>query len=248
MNSKTAQHLLRFTHPDQLADRGIQKAIVAAGNADNWKAEFTTQTQTDKCISAALDELSLQADDLKSLASTRALFSGKANKIHLSLRDPTVLGVLFAILLLTGFFIWFFLTSIDRIQGEERLLDLVKAGATEDVQQFDEVDTTLGTLDDWFTLNGVSDIWIPEKFLSKKVLAARTFTHRGNNIACALLPENQILVYIFRGAPQGIKAPDEDKWYYANNSKESIGLIEHDGVCFVVVIRGKLQELKNALR
>ncbi|MFV0416254.1 MAG: hypothetical protein ACK5NG_07790 [Chthoniobacterales bacterium] len=248
MNTKTARRFLKFMHPDQLSSPEVRKALASAGNDADWKAEFDLQTQTDTPVADACGEICLQPGEFESLVSTRELFTEKGRKIHLSLRDPTVLGVVFAVLLLVGFFFWFLLGSLDRIHGEEKLLDLVKAGATEEIQQFDEVDSTLGELDDWFTMNGVSRLWIPEKFLPEKVLAVRTFNYRGNQVASALLPRQQMLVYIFQGKPLGIEAPDENKWYYAKSPKESVALIERNGVCFVVVIRGKIPELKQALQ
>jgi len=242
MNPKTARRKIKLSRPDEVGE-----FQAAAGQDTAWQAELESQLSTDRSLLQAVRSLQLQAEESAKLQEPLDKIHARAGMHRFSLRDPAVLGMAFAFLLLAAFLTWQFLSSRDQVTGQSAVFGLIDLGAKSPEQQFEAVDSTLGELDDWFVMNGVEGLWVPETFRPLKVLAARVFTYEGAAVACAALPGEEMLVYIFRGRNLNVSAPNEGNWYFVSNGKESGALMEKNGVCFLAVIRGSRQDMKEQL-
>jgi len=172
----------------------------------------------------------------------------EASRHHgFSFRDPAVLAVTLAFLLMLAFLIWQFLGNLGKIEGEDELFALISEGASSAEQEFEPVVSPLAGLDDWFVMNGVDRFWVPNSFQSLEAVAARVFRFNGTYVGCAAIPNQQMLVYSFAPMALGINLPQDNQWHFAARGQEAAALIEKDGMIFVAVIRGELSELKSRL-
>jgi hypothetical protein len=201
----------------------------------------------DLVLRQALQELSPDESTLARLTQEGANLAAKGRGVGLSPRDPAFLAVVFAAVLLVALAVWMFLGQGDTFPGEDEVLRLLQKGTSATADEYEPVAVPLREMGDWFALQGLEGFWTPSGFGEQQTLAARVFTFEGTKVASVLLPEHQMIVYLFDGATMGIEVQPPGHWRFLSSGEDVGAVVQKGRVCFLVARRGSAEELRDAL-
>lgn len=243
MTPKAARHFLAIQHPDDIEHhRDCRRALAAVDRAPDLRADVDRQIGIDREWAARLHAVPLPeaiAERLHVLGRTAA-----ARRKRFSFGDPAILSALLGLFLLAGILTWHLMGRAG-VFPEEALavaIDGVKLRA----DQFEPVEESAGALEDWFLLKGFEKFRIPEGFDQYEVAGARLFKVDGQPVAALAVPENYMFFFIFDGRPAGVSLEPEGSWIFTEfDFRYAAALRQDQGVCFLVVIRGKKEELEK---
>lgn len=199
-------------------------------------------------LRAEMEFLQPTAAQVSRLEEIAAMLERRAGSWVPSLRDPGVLGLLAACVLLLGIGFWLFSQGGRGLEGEAKLKRLLESAAQAEATEYEPVSTPLHQMDDWLALQGLEGFWLPEALQNSQALAVRIFTFEGTRVAAVLLPEQQMLVCFFDPNPLGILLPEQETWNYFSSGNNTAAAAIKGRLCIVAAIRGTQAELERILQ
>jgi hypothetical protein len=247
MNSKTAARLLPCFQPDH--DPGkearLLKAVRFAEGDPELKPRLEAQAAFDAKIAEKLGEISVPPGLAEKLS---ALEEGERAKAwHAPLTNPAVLAAVLSLAIVGFLVIHAVMERSEDFQGREIAERMVGSAAQMTGVEFEPIKPTeLGRLNDWFAMNGVERFETPSEFAAFKAVGCRVYKQAGFPVAQALVEENNMLVYVFRGADLGIN-PEGENWRVFTVDEYAGAIRGLGDLCFMIGFRGKKPEMQQFL-
>ncbi len=166
---------------------------------------------------------------------------------HLSAKNPAMLAVGMAFLLLIAILVWQFTGRAGSFP--EEAAKIVEVARKAKQEQFAPVDVKVETLPDWFAMQGFDGLNIPTGLESLNAVGVRTFQHEGETVAqmAVLDGEKNIYMLSFPAGPFGIGGLREDSWQLGTSGRFVSAITERGGYCFLVTFTGTEEEMKSFL-
>lgn len=210
-------------------------------------ASPTPPQEAETRLHSQITALGPAPETLQSLLAAARDAEHHATHKPFSLRDPGLLAAGFALLLVLGFGIWSMLAKADSISGEAELRQLLAEATSAGAEAYEPVESRLTELADWFVLKGIDSFRAPPGFGMQQTLAARVFQFEGTKVAAAILPDQEMLVFVFEGAALGINVQPEGSWRIFEAGQDAFAVMQNGKMCFLVAKRGSEKSLEKAL-
>ncbi len=254
MNEKRARQVLRCTGPWHEEAHGPveAEAMETAKSLPELAAEYENQVKFDRTASPAV-EIALPEDFAAVIAGYGEKFSAKKSARRFSLRDPAMIAVLAAFVVLLGLVAWIYLANEGGFAGMREVKNLVQVGNSATAMQYDPMEARAEVLGDWFVLEGFDGFAVPDEFRDFAVVGVRLFQYEGTDVAAVAVPLDgrRAFFYSFDAHSLGVAIEPEGEWKLVMagaNDELVIAAREIGSGCFVVTFRGTKEEMMSFLR
>lgn len=244
MNLPKARRLLicYIADPNVTPSPAVQKALKVAADSDILSSEYQAQVEIDKRVHASIKGLRIPEDVLSSLGNRVASIPPR----RFNPRDPAMVAVLIGFLLLVTVLTWNFLGRPAAFPSDA--IEIAEEVLTFDERPFEAVNLPAGSLEDWFVLKGFDGFDVPtplEKYNAEDAAILKIDTQ---SVAAITVPEQNSQFISFNAHPHEITIFPEGSWRYLQLDTENALALRRDAdMCFMVIRRGSLAELKRFL-
>ena len=244
MNLPKARRLLicYIADPNITPSPAVQKALKVAADSDILSSEYQAQVEIDKRVHASIKGLRIPEDVLSSLGNRVASIPPR----RFNPRDPAMVAVLIGFLLLVTVLTWNFLGRPAAFPSDA--IEIAEEVLTFDERPFEAVNLPAGSLEDWFVLKGFDGFDVPtplEKYNAEDAAILKIDTQ---SVAAITVPEQNSQFISFNAHPHEITIFPEGSWRYLQLDTENALALRRDAdMCFMVIRRGSLAELKRFL-
>ena len=223
----------------------MKDALAIAARDPALGADLDAQTNFDCTLAKELDELDLPETAAELIAKSAEAIAARRGGALTKVRNPAILAVGAAFLLLIALLVWNFLGRAGTFP--EEAIKIATTGAKAIPEHFDAVEAKAGELQDWFMLKGFEGYKIPPGLENFEVVGVRMFKVENESVAQAAVPENFMYFYCFPATPFGIRVIPEGSWRITEADRSVLALREEHGICFMVAFRGKKADMQRFL-
>ncbi len=244
MNVRNARRLLvcYVANPNVAPSPAVQKALKVAAHSDDLRSEYEAQVEIDKKILSTIKDIRIPEDLLISLAARVAAIPPR----RFNPRDPAMAAVLIGFLLLISVLTWNFLGRPAAFPSDA--LGIAEEVLTFDERPFEAVNQPAASLEDWFVLKGFDGFDVPSQLEKYKAEDAAILKIDNQPVAVITVPDQYAQFISFSSKPHEISVSPKGSWRYLQlDTENALALREEDGMCFMVIRRGDLSELKRFL-
>ena len=230
-------------------DRAMLSALKRAKTVN--AEELERQQNFDRAIAALVGKIPIPPE-IEQWFGTENLFAGeKRNWIKTALQ-PAILAIGLALLVMAAIFVFTFMEHLHDFPGSataKKMLVLAKSARR---SQFEPLNTDAINLGDYFFMKyQLEHFEIPMGFADFRATGARIFEDEdGHRIAQVELAESGMQFFLFaaeRGPSARSPAPEFSGWQYVEGEGWTGAVQEHNGVYFMVAMRGSKQDLEPYL-
>ena len=231
---------------DHLADRSMRTAV----SRENGSDEFVNQQNFDRAVAEVVRLVPIPPESAEWFLDKEAIRAPKWTWRRIVL-NPAVLAISIALLVIAGVFTFQVLSRLDDFPGSATARKLLTvAGSTRSVM-LDPVNSEAGTLSDLFFMkHGLEHYDVPDEFADFQTIGCRVFDdEESRRIAQIWIGEKHMQFFLFpaeRDSKTGavLRFPG---WRYVRQEGWVGAVTEHNGVCFMAVLKGREKELEPYL-
>ena len=227
---------------ERIRDRSMRAAVSRARGSD----EFTNQQGFDRAVAALVRAIPIPAEAVEWF-SDKDLTSPSKWTWKKTARNPAVLAIGIALIVIAGVFVFNFVGRLSDFPGSGTARKLLSiAGSTRSVL-LDPVTGDAGTLSDLFFLkHGLEHYDVPAEFADFQTIGCRVFEDdESQRIAQIWVAEKRMQFFLFpaeRDAKTGA-ALQFSGWRYVHQEGWVGAVTERNGVCFMAALRGPEKDL-----
>jgi hypothetical protein len=227
---------------ERMRDRSIRLAVFRARTSD----EFANQQNFDRAVTALVRAIPIPPETAEWF-STKDLIAPSKWMWRKMVRNPAVLAIGIALAVIAGVFVVNFLGHLHDFPGSGTARKLLTiAGSTRSVL-LDPVAVDAGTLSDLFFMkHGLQHYDMPAEFADFRTIGCRVFEDdEAQRVAQIWVVEKHMQFFLFP-AERNVKTGavlQFPGWRYVHQEGWVGAVTEHNGVCFMVALRGREKEL-----
>ncbi len=233
------------------SDRAMRSALETVRTIPEAAASLTAQHHFDVALADLVRQIQIPKE-AKEWFVNAELIKGAKRSWKKTARHPAILATALAVLVLAGIGVFFFLEQLHDFPGAETAKKLLVVAGETRRHQFDQLNTDAINLGDYFFMKSQLEHYdIPMQFADFRAKAARVFDDEdGNRVAQVLLAEKGVQFFLFPGdKTNGSRETPEERraWHYLKGDGWAGAVQVHDGVCFMVAMRGDDEGLRHYL-
>ena len=231
----------------QLADYPMRSAMSRADNS----IEFVDQQNFDRAIAQLVRLISIPAESAEWFSEKDLVPVSKRSWKNM-VRNPAVLAISFAVVVMAGVFVFNFVSHLNDFPGSATARKLLGVAASTRPVMLDPVNAEAETLSDLFFMKyGLEHYDVPTEFADFGTIGCRVFEDdESRRIAQIWVAEKRMQFFLFpaerdskTGAVLGFQG-----WRYVHQEGWTGAVTEHTGVCFMTAIRGRDKDLEPYLK
>ena len=227
---------------ERIRDRSMRAALSRARGSK----EFANQQSFDRAIAALVDAIPIPPETAEWF-SDKDFFPASKWTWKKMMRNPAVLAVGIAVLVIAGVFVFNLLNHLNDFPGSATARKLLVLASSTRPVLLDPVDADAGTLGDLFFMkHGLEHYEVPPEFADFRTIGCRVFEdEESRRIAQIWLVEKRMQLFLFpaeRNMKTGavLRFPG---WRYVQQEGWTGAVAEHNGVCFMAALRGRKDDL-----
>jgi hypothetical protein len=230
----------------QPADRSMRSAISRADGS----VEFANQQNFDRAVAGLVRLVPIPAESAEWFSEKDLVPASKWTWKKM-VRNPAVLAISIAVVVIAGVFVFNFLSHLNDFPGSATARKLLTLAASTRPVMLDPVKAEAGTLSDLFFMkHGLERYDVPQEFADFETIGCRVFDdEESRRIAQIWVAEKRMQFFLFpaerdtkTGAP--LQFPG---WRYVHQEGWTGAVTEHSGVCFMAAVRGRGKDLEPYL-
>jgi hypothetical protein len=230
-------------------DRAMLSALKRA-KAVNGE-ELDRQQNFDRAIALLVGNIPIPAEIEQWFASENLLAGEKRSWIKTALQ-PAILAIGLALLVMAAILVFTFMEHLHDFPGSAIAKKLLVVAKSARRSQFQTLNTDAINLGDYFFMKyQLEHFEIPMGFADLRATGARVFEDEdGHRIAQVGLAESGMQFFLFaaeRGSSGHSPVPEFSGWQYVEGEGWAGAVQEHNGVYFMVAMRGSKQDLEPYL-
>lgn len=249
MNAKIAEQLIQcHCGPGEGCDEPkIRKALRYAAKNNELRGKLEGQLKLDAGNLDWIGSIRLPADLEEQFRAIKEP-SAQAFSFKRALRQPPVLVVIIALLVLLGWFVYSAVIRADDFPGREAVEEMLNSTAEMTGTELDPKETEAGLLGDWFySQYGFEDYYVPADIARLKTAGCRVFKQDGFPVAQIAINEHQSFLFVFNSDDFGVKIKQGDRWRVYELDDWVVGLLSHRDVCVMLAFHGTKNEMRHFL-
>ena len=227
---------------EPIRDRSMRSAVFRARGSN----EFANQQSFDRAMAALVDAIPIPAESAEWFSAKDFVSASKWTWRKMA-RNPAVLAVGIAVLVIAGVFIFYFVSRLNDFPGSATARKLLTLASSTRSVLLDPINADAGTLGDLFFMkHGLEHYEVPPEFADFRTIGCRVFEdEESRRIAQIWLAEKRMQLFLFpaeRNAKTGavLRFPG---WRYIQQEGWTGAVTEHNGVCFMAALRGRENDL-----
>jgi len=227
---------------EPIRDRSMRSAVFRARGSN----EFANQQSFDRAMAALVDAIPIPAESAEWFSAKDFVSASKWTWRKMA-RNPAVLAVGIAVLVIGGVFIFYFVSRLNDFPGSATARKLLTLASSTRSVLLDPINADAGTLGDLFFMkHGLEHYEVPPEFADFRTIGCRVFEdEESRRIAQIWLAEKRMQLFLFpaeRNAKTGavLRFPG---WRYIQQEGWTGAVTEHNGVCFMAALRGRENDL-----
>ena len=231
----------------QSSDRSMRAAVSRADGS----VDFINQQKFDRAVAGRVRLITIPAESAEWFSEKDLVPTTKWTWKRM-VRNPAVLAISIAIVVIPGVFVFNFLSHLDDFPGSVTARRLLSIAASTRPIMLDPVNAEAGTLSDLFFMkHGLEHYDVPAEFADFGTIGCRVFEDdESRRIAQIWLAEKRMQLFLFpaeRDSKTGavMRFPG---WRYVHQEGWTGAVTEHSGVCFMAAVRGGDKELEPYLK
>ncbi len=233
------------------SDRAMRSALESARTIPEAAASFTAQQQFDHALAKLAGTIPIP-EEVAQWSTNAALIKGAKRSWKKTAGHPAILATALAILVLAGIGIFFFVERLHEFPGSATAKKMLMAANSARRSQFEPLNTDAINLGDYFFMKfQLEHFDIPIQFADFRASGSRVFEDEdGHRIAQVMLAESGIQFFLYpadRMETRRSGTPGPPVWRYVDGEGWAGAVEEHDGVCFMIAMRGTEEELRSYL-
>ena len=227
---------------ERARDRSMRSAVFRAGGSN----EFVNQQSFDRAVAALVHAIPIPPETAEWF-STKDLISPSKWTWKKTVRNPAVLAIGIALVVIAGVLVFQFIGRLNDFPGSSTARKLLTiAGSTRSVL-LDPVSADAGTLSDLFFMkHGLEHYDVPDEFADFRTIGCRVFEDdQSQRIAQIWVAEKRMQFFLFP-AERNVKTGavlSFPGWRYVQQEGWVGAVTEHDGVCFMAALPGRERDL-----
>src|SRR5882762_2085818 len=230
----------------KLTDRSMRSAVSRATGSP----EFANQQNFDRAVAALATLIPVPPETAEWFAEEDLVVGSKWTWKKI-VRNPAVLAISIAVVVIAGISVFQVLGRLNDFPGSATARKLLSvAGSTRPVM-LDPVSTEAGTLSDLFFMkHGLEHYDVPAEFADFQTIGCRVFDDdESQRIAQIWVAEKRMQFFLFPAERDGktgavLAFPG---WRYVHQEGWVGAVAEHNGVCFMAVLKGREKDLEPYL-
>lgn len=241
VDATLALHRPWMTEEPTRVARSVKKALAGG---DKTRLPLEAQMAFDRQWHEALEAVQIPPG-----VELPDVMGGAASSLRGLMRQPAVLAIAVAFLVMIGAVCFTALQKMEEFPGRDIINELVAsaaggkgAGAGEAV---DGVEA--GSLEDWFLLKGFEGFVLPPELAKAKVESCQVFRFSGGEVAQLNLQERKAALFVFRTSDFGV-TPDAGVWTIYQEEGNAIAIKREGPLSYVLTYHGDSREMNDLLR
>jgi hypothetical protein len=233
--------------PQKEMDRAMRSAVTRAAAS----TEFVNQQNFDRAVAELVRLVPIPPETAEWFSEKDLAVAPKWTWKNI-VRNPAVLAISIAVLVIAGVFVWQLLTRLNEFPGAAAARKLLSVASSTRPVMLDPVSTEAGTLSDLFFMkHGLEHYDVPEEFADFRTIGCRVFEdEESRRIAQIWLAEKRMQLFLFpaeRDTKTGavLRFPG---WRYVRQEGWVGAVKEHSGVCFMAALRGRDADLEPYIK
>jgi len=231
---------------EHLTDRSMRAAV----SRENGSDEFVNQQNFDRALAELIRLVPIPPESAEWFLEKEAVRAPKWTWKKIVL-NPAVIAISIALLVIAGVFAFHFFDRLNDFPGSATARKLLSvAGSTRSVM-LDPVSAEAGTLSDLFFMkHGLEHYDVPDEFADFQTIGCRVFDDdESQRIAQIWVGEKHMQFFLFpaeRDTKTGAVLAFPG-WRYVHQEGWVGAVTQHNGVCFMAVLRGREKDLGQYL-
>ena len=228
-------------------ERPMRKAILRAQRG-KIATRFANQQAFDTSIAGLVRTIPFGPDVEEWFANENLIPAGQ-RRWRKILFNPAVLAVALAFAVIAGVFAYRVHERIRDFPGATSARKLLTVAGSSRAVLLDPVQKEAGSLTDLFFMKHRLEHYdVPPEFAEFQTIGCRVFDDDvAHRVAQIWLVEKHIQLFLFPAEknPKGETAPDFSDWRFVEEEGWTGAVQQHNGVCFMAVLRGTEAELTS---
>lgn len=221
----------------RIDDRALRAAVTRAAKLDDFKH----QQHFDRALAALVHDLPIPPE-IAAWFSSEQLIARPKWTWKRALRNPAVVAVTTALVVITGVFILKFIEHLHDFPGSAKARRLLSVANSSRSVLLDPVRTDAGALGDLFFMkHNLEHYEVPPEFAEFQTIGCRVFDdEEAGRTAQIWVTEKRMQFFLFPAErdPKTGTAPDFADWRFVEQEGWSGAVQQHNGVLFMAAIRG----------
>ena len=247
MNSDDAAALIALHRPGREADSSVKKALRVAESDPTLSAQLAKQVEFDGQLVGVINSIEPPEDLGQKLRAACTKAQPEKPKLRTHAFNPVVLTAILGVLLIVGFFVWTIMERMEKFPGREAAERMLTSTSKMSGVELDAVNTTTGTMSDWFYMRGFEGYEVPQELKALPAIGSRVFHIEGHPIAQIAVDRHDSLVYVFRASDFGVDIAADEPWRLMTFEGWAAALRRHGDTCSMVAFRGAKGEMREFL-
>lgn len=235
------------------SDRAMRSALETARTIPEAAASLSAQHNFDHALATLVRQIPIPKEAEEWFVNG-SLIKGVKRSWMSTARHPAILATALAVLVMAGIGIFFFVEHLHEFPGSATAKKMLLVASNAHRTQFERLNTDAINLGDYFFMKfQLEHFDVPMRFADLRASGARVFDDEdGQRVAQVLLAEKGVQFFLYpsdRKEPgtQNLDRPGPPVWRYVESEGWAGAVSEHDGVCFLIAMRGSEEELRNYL-
>lgn len=234
------QRMLAYCAPiseEKVDDRALRGAISQARKTE----EFAHQQSFDRAVAALARTIPIPSE-IAEWFSTEHIISAPRRTWQKMVRNPAMLAIGFAVLVIAGVFVFQFIEHLNDFPGSNTARRMLKVASSTRSMVLDPIKTDAGAMGDLFFMkHRLAHYDVPPEFGELRTVGARVFDdEEGYRVAQIWVTEKRMQLFLFpaeRDLKTG-KVLEFSGWRYIDLEGWTGVVQERNGVCFMAAVRG----------
>lgn len=232
-------------------DRAMRSALESARTIPEAAASLTTQQRFDQALAALVAKIEVPKAAEEWFVNV-ALFKSAKRSWKRTARHPAILATALAVLVMVGVSVFFLVERVQEFPGATDAKKLLVVASSTRTSQFDPMNTDAINLGDYFFMKyQLEHFDVPMMLADLRATGARVFDDdEGHRVAQVVLAESGMQFFLYPADPADARTRSKQgktKWGYVENEGWTGAVEEHNGVCFMIAMRGSKEDLKPYL-
>ena len=231
-------------------DRRMRIAILRMKRRSVTATEFSQQQAFDRAINGLVQAIPVSTEIAEWFRNEK-LIPQKKRSWKKAIRNPVVLSIALAMVVIAGVFVSNILERMNDFPGSSTARKLLTVASSTRGNQLERVETNAGALSDLFFMKYRLEHYdVPSEFAAVRTAGSRVFDdEEAGRVAQISVPEKRMQFFLFpaerdpkTGAPRAFEG-----WRYVEHEGWTGAVQMRAGVCFMAAIRGEQKDLEPYL-